>query len=262
MYWDWGTQTYMTRNRHMSPRTGRWTQPDPHWNLENMIFGCEASRGATFREGMPYTNAILQSGNLFMYVMHNPVRFTDSNGLFAQDDAMNRVEAGGAGAGGMSGTRTFGSRPAPTPAPAPTNAATGAVVAGAGALAVAKAGSAATAAATVGTVVINKAVQHWGTLSRAAEFGVRSYYQLKKLINNTGLQAHHIIEQRFRETVVSNQAVAVTAAEHQAFTNKWRELLPYGSGRTFTPAEIWHHAQTVYADFPALLDAARIALGF
>lgn len=35
--------------------------------------------------------------------MHNPVRFTDSSGLFVIDDAMNRVESGGMGGVGSSG---------------------------------------------------------------------------------------------------------------------------------------------------------------
>jgi len=67
-YWDAETQTYYLRARRFNPRTGRFTQPDPHWGIHNM----QSSR-----------SAILQSGNLFMYVMHNQVRFIDSSGLFA-----------------------------------------------------------------------------------------------------------------------------------------------------------------------------------
>ena len=70
MHWDWERGEYMTPNRSLNPRLGRWTQPDPffharHGNLQ----GSNA--------------AILQSGNLFMYVMHNPVRFVDPTGLIA-----------------------------------------------------------------------------------------------------------------------------------------------------------------------------------
>jgi len=68
MYWDWATSTYMTPNRHFSPRLGRWTQPDPFWNTGNMQ-GSNA--------------AIAQSGNLYMFTMHNPVMWTDPTGLFA-----------------------------------------------------------------------------------------------------------------------------------------------------------------------------------
>jgi len=52
----------------MNPRTGRFTQPDPFWNIGNM-------QGSSA--------AIAQSGNLFMFVMHNPIRWVDPTGLFA-----------------------------------------------------------------------------------------------------------------------------------------------------------------------------------
>jgi len=68
MYWDAETSTYYTPYRHLNPRTGRWTQPDPHWNIHNM---------------MANTNSILQAGNLFMYTMHNPIRWVDQLGLAA-----------------------------------------------------------------------------------------------------------------------------------------------------------------------------------
>ena len=66
MYWDAETGTYYTPNRHFNPRTGRWTQPDPaFWGPAN-IFACH-----------------IQAGNLYLFVMHNPVMFTDPLGLFA-----------------------------------------------------------------------------------------------------------------------------------------------------------------------------------
>ena len=68
MYWDAHTQTYYTPNRRLNPRTGRWLSPDPFWNIKNM------QRSSA---------AITQSGNLFMYTMHNPVRWVDPTGLFA-----------------------------------------------------------------------------------------------------------------------------------------------------------------------------------
>ena len=66
MYWDSHRGEYMTPNRMFNPRIGRWTQPDPYWGLHNMQ-NCVWS--------------IMQSGNLFMYCMHNPVRFVDPLGL-------------------------------------------------------------------------------------------------------------------------------------------------------------------------------------
>jgi len=81
MYWDGHAQTYMTPNRMMNPRTGRWTQPDPHWTIHNSIFG----DSPTLRNNryMPSVHAILQSGNLYMFTMHDSVNFVDPTGLFA-----------------------------------------------------------------------------------------------------------------------------------------------------------------------------------
>ena len=77
MYWDAHTQTYMTPNRHLNPRTGRWLSPDPFFHV---------------RHGNLQSCAT-QSGNLFMFVMHNPVRWTDPTGLFAiPPDAWNALQ--------------------------------------------------------------------------------------------------------------------------------------------------------------------------
>ena len=69
MYCDWFSPKGLTPNRMFNPRIGRWTQPDPHWGLHN-------------QQASP--NAILQSGNLFVGMVNNPVRWTDPTGLFIQ----------------------------------------------------------------------------------------------------------------------------------------------------------------------------------
>jgi len=61
-------QDYTTGARSFYPRTLKGTQPDPFWHVGNM-------------QRCPWS--IMQAGNLFMYTMHNPVRFTDPTGLFA-----------------------------------------------------------------------------------------------------------------------------------------------------------------------------------
>ena len=57
-YFDKETGTYYLRARRYNPRTGRFTQADPFWNVNNM-------QGST--------NAILQASNLYVYVMNNPL---------------------------------------------------------------------------------------------------------------------------------------------------------------------------------------------
>ena len=67
-YWDWERGEYYLRARSFNPRLGRFTQPDPFWNVGNM----QRSR-----------SAILQSNNLFVYTMNNPVMFVDPSGMVA-----------------------------------------------------------------------------------------------------------------------------------------------------------------------------------
>jgi len=69
MYWDAHRGEYMTPNRMFNPRLGRWTQPDPFWDIHNM---------------MENVNTRTQAGNLYMFTMHNPVRWADPTGLFAK----------------------------------------------------------------------------------------------------------------------------------------------------------------------------------
>jgi len=79
-YWDAETQTYYLRARRFNPRTGRFTQPDPHWNTGNMIFG----DSPTMRNDryMPSVHAIMQAGNLYIYSINNPVIWIDPSGRF------------------------------------------------------------------------------------------------------------------------------------------------------------------------------------
>jgi RHS repeat-associated protein len=100
-----------------------------------------------------------------------------------------------------------------------------------------------------------------GKLSRATQFGIQSYSQLTKALKGTGLQAHHLLEQRFAGVLGQNArqmaSVAVTKAEHQVFTNAWRALIPYGETGTgeATRESIMQAARQVYANHSAILGA-------
>lgn len=97
----------------------------------------------------------------------------------------------------------------------------------------------------------------FGNLSRAAEFGIKSYNQLVKAVQGTGLEGHHLLEQRFLRYMGGDPrmslSVAVTAAEHQLFTNAWRSRIPYGSAPTVE--KIVAEARIIYNDYPAILQA-------
>ncbi len=110
--------------------------------------------------------------------------------------------------------------------------------------------------------VANKAASAFGDLSHAANYGIDTYRGLRKIIAGTGLQAHHIIEQRLVKhlgiDLNSMLSVALTAAEHQKFTNAWRQHFPYGKDySSLTREEIWDVAQEIYANYPVLIDAAK-----
>jgi hypothetical protein len=51
-------------------------------------------------------------------------------------------------------------------------------------------------------------------------------------------------------------SVAVTRAEHQAFTNAWRQAIPHGSGTAnATRQQIFDTARQIYGDHPEILRA-------
>jgi RHS repeat-associated protein len=123
------------------------------------------------------------------------------------------------------------------------------------------------AATTAGTAAAPRGLS---ALSRAAEFGIRSYNELRTLIAGTGLRAHHIIEQRFASIFGLRpghmQSVALTPEEHQIFTNMWRAEIGYSNSTqaittlNATAEQIWAAAQRIYAQYPELLEAARLTI--
>jgi hypothetical protein len=80
------------------------------------------------------------------------------------------------------------------------------------------------------------------------------------VIKGSKLQAHHLIEKRFAsllgQKAAEMLAIAVTPAEHQAFTNAWRAAIPYGRGTAAaTQEQVLNAARQIYAKYPAILQA-------
>jgi RHS repeat-associated protein len=107
---------------------------------------------------------------------------------------------------------------------------------------------------------IEEAATGFGPLSRAGDFGVWPYRTLRTDLKGTGLQTHHLIEKRFAAVMGQSPgemaSIAVTASEHQAFTNAWRQAIPYGAGtRAATRAQVEGVAKDVYAAYPDIMSA-------
>lgn len=127
-------------------------------------------------------------------------------------------------------------------------AANTAVVAGTG-----TAGTIGIAASPAGQVAGQKFLQ-----SPLSRFPIHAYTHLIRITSGTGLQVHHIIEARFAKALGLDPnwilSVALTPAQHQMFTNAWRNYIPYGTTNV-TSDQVWAAAQQVYAQAPELLQA-------
>ena len=103
-YFDKETGTYYLRARYYDPSIGRFTQQDTHWNTANMIYGDNPNKineredalGLKTYTYTPSISSIMQSGNLYVYGLNNPVYFTDINGRFVISATMAVVIAGAA----------------------------------------------------------------------------------------------------------------------------------------------------------------------
>jgi hypothetical protein len=83
---------------------------------------------------------------------------------------------------------------------------------------------------------------------------------LKKLTKGTGLEAHHLFEQRFAKMLGvspgSMLSIALTKAEHRVFTNAWRKAIPYGQGTVnATEASVLNAAKQIYKKHSDILKA-------
>lgn len=109
-------------------------------------------------------------------------------------------------------------------------------------------------------VLVHNACPLPQALKHAQKYGIRPYRALTTMLKGAGLQAHHLIERRFSALFGGNQgamkSIAVTRQEHQAFTNAWRNKIPYGTGTAAsTKASVQQAARNIYKDHPRILKA-------
>ena len=100
------------------------------------------------------------------------------------------------------------------------------------------------------------------TLLYSATYGIDTYNNLRKVTKGTRLERHHIVEKRLANVLNVKPgdmlSVVLTPEEHQIFTKRWREQIPYGTAyEELTKADIWNAAKKVYYDYPDLLEIAK-----
>ncbi len=118
----------------------------------------------------------------------------------------------------------------------------------------------------------------FSSFKHAKKFGIKSYAQLEAdfALGTTrtaeGVQFHHLIEQRFKNNPAVTEwlgstntanwnSIVLTPAEHQVFTNAWRQRIGYGNingstgfnTSTATIDVIKNAADEIYANYPEIL---------
>ncbi len=95
----------------------------------------------------------------------------------------------------------------------------------------------------------------------ASKYGIGTYRNLKKALGKgTGLEVHHLVEQRLAKILGIKpgdmKSIVLTHAEHSVFTQAWRKAIPYGKGTAnATKQSITEAARFIYKDHPAILKA-------
>lgn len=97
---------YYAQARYYEPNISHMLSPDTHWNPDNMSYG-DISPKAARRVVKPDIHAVIQSNNLYVYCMNNPVRFYDPIGKTAAE-IFGGAWALGGGAAVSDGPLPFG----------------------------------------------------------------------------------------------------------------------------------------------------------
>ena len=110
------------------------------------------------------------------------------------------------------------------------------------------------------------------SFEKAGEFGVDSYYKLRQKVleiygKNSGLEVHHLIEQRFARKLGIKEAdipsIVLTKDEHRKFTNAWKDKIGYNGTNmdittwNATKTDILNLAIDIYEDYPEIVNLIK-----
>lgn len=90
-YYDQETRLIYLRNRYYDNSIGRFISQDTHWNINNIIYGDKEYKEGEIK--FPNINAILQTNNLYVYCINNPIRYVDKSGNEAGDFFITEEQA-------------------------------------------------------------------------------------------------------------------------------------------------------------------------
>lgn len=82
-----GVGRFGLRARYYDSRIGAFTSEDTHWNTGNMLYGDDPDNT------VPDITSIMQSMNLYVYCMGNPVNLWDPSGMVAYEKFATATEA-------------------------------------------------------------------------------------------------------------------------------------------------------------------------
>ena len=83
--YDNETDSIYLRARYYNPSLGRFTTEDTYWNSSNRIYGDKEYKEGEIK--YPDYKAIIQSENLYIYCMGNPIKYIDKNGFTSEVEA-------------------------------------------------------------------------------------------------------------------------------------------------------------------------------